>query len=557
MMGITMDEFDYIVVGAGSAGCVLAARLSEEGDASVLLIEAGGSNNHWTVNMPGAVGALLSDPKRNWHFQSEPEPELGGRVIDHPRGRMLGGSSSLNGMVYSRGHALDYDNWAFHHGCTGWSYADVLPYFRRAESYEGGGDAYRGDRGPLKVTIPDVSKSVLNTAFVEAGRQAGYAVTKDHNGYRQEGFGVNETTIFGGRRWGSARAYLKPALSRPNLTLRKNCLVERLTFEGRRATGVVYRRSGKSHTVRARREIVLSTGAFGSPQLLMLSGIGPADHLRSLGIDVVLDAPGVGSNLQDHPDLVLQQWCSSPVSLYDLSGGLKKIAVGIDWFLRKSGAAASNQFHAAAFIRTRAGIEHPDIKLELLPIAFNEDLTPIKGHSFQIHITMMRAESRGRIELTSANPADKPQINFQYFSDPRDIETLRNAVRLTRELVRQPALAQYAGEEIQPGAEVQSDEQIDAWIRRTVATAYHPSCSCRMGGNADALAVLSPDLKVRGIDGLRVADTSIMPVVTSCNTNAPTIMIAEKAADMILGRRPLPASNAPYWHNPDWRERQR
>lgn len=552
-----MDEFDYIVVGAGSAGCALASRLSEDASATVLLIEAGGSNDHWTVAMPGAVASLLADPVRNWHYRSEPEPELGGRAIDHPRGRMLGGSSSINGMVYSRGHALDYDNWAFGHGCTGWSYAEVLPYFRRSECYAGGTSAYRGTEGPLKVTVPDLSENLLNTAFVEAGGQAGYPITADHNGFQQEGFGPNETTIHGGKRWGSARAYLEPALSRANLTLRKHCLVERIEVEDTRATGVVYRSYGQQQTVRARREIILCAGAFGTPQLLMLSGIGPAAHLRSLGIDLVLDAPGVGRNLQDHPDLVLQQWCSSPVSLYGLSGGLRKIAVGIDWFVRKRGAAASNQFHAAAFIRTRAGIKHPDVKLELLPIAFGEDLRPLKGHSFQIHMTMLRAESRGQIELVSDDPADKPRINFRYFSDPRDIVTLRDAVKLTRELVRQPALAQYAGEEIQPGAAIQSDEQIDAWIRRTAATAYHPSCSCRMGGDGDAEAVLLPDLRVRGINGLRVADASVMPVVTSSNTNAPTIMIGEKAADMILGRPPLAASNLPYWQNPDWRDRQR
>lgn len=553
-----MDEiFDYIIVGGGSAGCVLAARLSEDGKNRVLLLEAGGSNAHWTVDMPLAVGSLLEDRKRNWHFQSQPEPELGGRSVDHPRGKMLGGSSSINGMVYSRGHALDYDNWASGHGCTGWSYADVLPYFRRSERYEGGENAYRGGSGPLSVTIPKLSDNPLNQAFVQAGREAGYPVSQDQNGFQQEGFGINETTIAGGRRFGTARAYLKPALGRSNLTVQLNCLVTKIAIENSRAVGVAYQVGGQAKFARARGEVLLSAGAFGSPQLLMLSGIGPAEHLRAKGIEVLFDAPGVGRNLQDHPDLVLQQWCSQPVSLYSVSQGIRKIAVGVEWFLRKSGPAASNQFHASAFIRTQAGVEHPDIKLELLPIAMKDNTAPLPGHAFQVHMTMMRAESRGYIELASADPTQKPLIRFNYLSDPRDIVTLRNALRLTREILAQPAMARYTGEEVEPGKDVQSDAEIDAWIRETVATAFHPSCSCRMGGPQDKEAVLDPDLRVRGVQGLRVVDASAMPMVTSSNINAPTIMLAEKASDIILGRDPLPKADVPVWSHPRWQTQQR
>lgn len=551
------ETFDYVIVGAGSAGCVLAARLSEDADTRVLLLEAGGSNKHWTVEMPLGVGALLRSGRRNWLFRSQPEPALGGRSIEHPRGQMLGGCSSINGMVYSRGHALDYDAWASRHGCSGWSYADVLPYFRRSERYQGGENEYRGGSGPLPVTIPDLAANALNLAFIEAGREAGYPVSQDHNGFQQEGFGPNECTIEGGRRRDTASVFLKPALARSNLSVRTNTLATKVNVHAGRATGVTYVVAGQTRVATATREVILCAGAFGSPHLLMLSGIGPADHLREKGIEVVLDAPGVGRNLQDHPDLVLQLCCREPVSLYPESFGVRKLIVGADWFLRKQGVAASNQFHAAAFIRSRAGVEHPDVKLELLPIAVGEDMNPLPQHSFQVHMTMLRADSRGWIELASANANDKPLIRFNYLSDPRDIVVLRSALRLTREIISQKSMARFAGEEIAPGSRVRSDGEIDDWIRRSVATAYHPSCTCRMGGEDDAEAVLDPTLKLRGIEGLRVADASVMPVVTSSNTNAPTIMIAEKAADLVRGRSPPPKANVPVWSHPQWRLRQR
>ena len=547
--------FDYIVVGAGSAGCVVAARLSENPRHKVLLLEAGGADKHWRIEMPLGVGALLESGAHNWNYLTEPEPHLNNRRISHPRGRVLGGSSSINGMVYTRGHGLDYDNWARKHGCTGWGYADVLPYFKRSESSAAGESPYRGGNGPLKVTAPDLTAAPLNRAFMEAGRQAGYPLTPDSNGFKQEGFGPNEMTISDGRRWSAARAYLDPARSRPNLRIESNALVVRLTFEGTRATGVVYRQQGKSYRARTGAEVILCGGSINSPQILMLSGIGPADRLRNLGIPVIADRSSVGRNLQDHPDLTVQYWCRAPVTLFSATRFPGKWVAGLRWFLSRKGLAATNQFEAAAYIRSAAGIQHPDIKLELLPLAFQPDsFNPHPGHAFQIHMTMLQAESRGAITLRSADPAAAPSIQFNYLSDPRDLATMRRAVQLTREIVRQPAMQAYAGAEIAPGGAAATEAGLDNWISDHVATAFHPAGTCRMGGDADS--VVDPQLRVRGVLGLRVVDASIMPQVVSSNTNAPTIMLAERACDFIRGHS-LPPTNLPYWVNPDWQMVQR
>jgi choline dehydrogenase len=549
------DVFDYVIIGAGSAGCVLASRLSENPRHSILLLEAGGPDRDWRIDMPLGVGALLESGAHNWNYLTDPEPHLNNRRIAHPRGRVLGGSSSINGMVYTRGHGLDYDTWAGKHGCAGWSYADLLPYFKRSERSAGGPGPYRGGDGPLRVMAPDLSLSPLNKAFMEAGRQAGYPLTPDSNAHQQEGFGPNEMTIADGRRWSTVRAYLDPARTRPNLRIESGALVERILFEGTRATGVQYRQQGRSRDVRAGGEIILSGGAINSPQILLLSGIGPAEMLRQHGIPVIADRAEVGRNLQDHPDLTVQYWCNAPVTLYPATRFPAKWLTGLRWFAARKGLAASNQFEAAAYIRTAAGIEHPDLKLELLPLAFQpESLTPHPGHAFQIHMTMLRAESRGAITLNSNDPAAAPSILFNYLSDPRDLATMRRAVRLTQEIVRQPALQAYARDEIAPGAAGVTDTALDAWIRNHIATAYHPSGTCRMGG--DPNSVLDPQLRVRGVDRLRVVDASIMPQVVSSNTNAPTIMIAERASDLIRGTS-LPPANLPYWVNTDWRTNQR
>ncbi|QEX25233.1 oxygen-dependent choline dehydrogenase [Hypericibacter adhaerens] len=552
--GALGDSFDFVVVGAGSAGCVLAARLTEDPKVRVLLLEAGGSDRDWRIEMPLGVGALLESGRHNWNYVTEPEPELGGRRIDHPRGKVLGGSSSINGMVYTRGHGRDYDGWVSEHGCTGWGYADLLPYFQRAETSAGPRDPYRGSAGPLRVMPPDIAGRPLNAAFMEAGKQAGYPLTRDSNGLQQEGFGPNEMTISGGRRWSAARAYLDPARGRPNLKILSDVLVERVVFEGKRATGVAGRRDGQAFSVRAR-EVIVSGGSINSPQVLMLSGIGPADHLQSLGMAVVADRPAVGQNLQDHPDLTVQYWLKQPVSLFPATRFPGKWLTGLTWFLAREGLAATNQFEAAAFIRTRAGIDHPDLKLELLPLAFRPgSFAPHPGHACQIHMTMLRAESRGTLTLRSADPKASPRLQFNYLSDARDLETMRRAVRLTQEIVRQPALQAYVRDEIAPGPAGANEASLERWIRDNIATAFHPAGTCRMGGDPDS--VVDPQLCVRGVEGLRVVDASIMPQVVSANTNAPTIMLAERASDIIRGLS-LPASNLPYWTHPNWQTAQR
>ena len=554
------SEYDWIIVGAGSAGCVLANRLSEESDATVLLIEAGGSDKSVLVQMPTALSIPMNTKRFNWGFEAEPDPGLDGRALDCPRGKALGGSSSINGMVYVRGHAGDFDEWA-EAGAEGWSYADVLPYFRRADDWAGpmdGDDPYRAKGGPLGRCNGNNMKNPLYRAFIEAGEQAGYGTTEDYNGYRQEGFGPMHMTVKNGVRWSTANAYLRPALGRSNLDLIKKALVRRVVLEGRRAVGVELEAGGATRTVRARREVVLAAGSIGSPQLLQLSGIGPAAVLTAAGIEPVLDLPGVGANLQDHLEVYFQFRCKEPITLNGRLGPLSKLGIGIRWILFKDGLGATNHFESCAFIRSRPGIRWPDIQFHFLPGAMRYDgRAAFAGHGFQVHIGPMKPKSRGHVAIRSADPRHAPEIRFNYMSAEEDREVFRNAVKLTREIMAQPAMDPYRGEEIQPGAAVQSDPAIDAWIRQNAESAYHPSCTCKIGGDDDPMAVLTPDCRLRGIEGLRVVDSSVFPTITNGNLNAPTIMVAERASDLIRGMAPLPPSNAPAWFDPEWETRQR
>ena len=550
------ETFDYIIVGAGSAGCVLADRLTEDGRSSVLVLEYGGSDRSIFIQMPAALSIPMNSKTYNWGYESEPEPHLDGRRISCPRGKVLGGSSSINGMVYARGNPLDFERWE-EEGAKGWGFRDVLPYFRRAETFAGGADAYRGGEGPL-ATARGRKSNPLYDAFIEAGRQAGYAVCADLNGERQEGFGALDMTVRAGVRASAANAYLRPAMKRPNLSVLTRALVTRIAFEGRRAIGAHYRRGGREHMAKARREVILCGGPINSPQLLKLSGVGPAQELRSLGIDVVADRPGVGENLQDHLELTVQVASRQPITLFSYTGLLGRALVGAEWLMRGRGLGASNHFEAGGFIRSRAGVRYPDIQFHFLPMAVAYDGSALaREHGFQAHVGPMRSKSCGSVRLKSADPAEKPRIAFNYMSHPEDWIEMRACVRLAREIFVQPAFDFYRGREIKPGPKCVSDEAIDAFVREHVESAYHPSCSCKMGSPGDPLAVVDPETRVIGVEALRVVDSSIMPSITNGNLNAPTIMLAEKAADMIRGLDPLPASNAPYYAAPDWETRQR
>ncbi len=547
---------DYVIVGAGSAGCVLADRLTEDGRSTVLLLEYGGSDRALVIQMPAALSIPMNSKTYNWGYWSEPEPHLGGRRMNCPRGKVLGGSSSINGLVYVRGHPLDFERWE-DEGAKGWGYANVLPYFRRAESFCAGGDAYRGDDGPL-ATSRGPKINPLYDAFIEAGRQAGYHVSADLNGEQQEGFGAFDMTVKDGVRWSTANAYLKSAMKRPNLAVVTQALVQRIAFDGRRAIGVHYRRGGRDHFAQARREVILSGGAINSPQLLKLSGVGPSAELRSHGIEVVADRPGVGENLQDHLEFYFQVASKQPITLYGQTGLVARALVGLQWLALGRGLGASNHFEAGGFIRSRAGIRYPDIQFHFLPMAVAYDGSALaKEHGFQAHVGPMRSKSRGSVGLRSRDPAEPPSIRFNYMSHPDDWVEMRACVRLTREIFGQQAFDPYRGREIKPGSKCASDEAIDAFVRDHVESAYHPSCTCKMGSADDPLAVVDPQTRVIGLEALRVVDSSIMPSITNGNLNAPTIMLAEKAADAIRGRDPLPASNAPYYVAPDWETRQR
>ncbi|MEM8591524.1 MAG: choline dehydrogenase [Pseudomonadota bacterium] len=546
-------EADYVIIGAGSAGCAMAYRLTEAGH-SVIVVEFGGSDRGPFINMPGALSFPMNMKRYDWGFRTEPEPHLGGRSLVTPRGKVIGGSSSINGMIYVRGHPKDFDHWR-DIGAEGWGYADVLPYFKRMENWHDGGHggdpSWRGAEGPLHVSRGK-RDNPLTQAFVEAGRQAGYEVTGDYNGEQQEGFGPFDMTVWKGERWSAAKAYLRPAQATGR------CLVATgfarcITMDGTRATGV----DMGGYTIRATREVIIAASAINSPKLLMLSGIGPANHLAENGIDVIADRPGVGQNLQDHLELYIQMAASQPVSLYKYWNLLGKAYVGARWLLRRDGPGASNGFESAAFIRSRAGVDYPDIQYHFLPMAIRYDGEAVAdGHGFQAHVGPMRSPSRGQITLRSADPEEPPKIEFNYMAHAEDWQDFRTAIHLTREIFAQDAFAPYAKHEIQPGAAAQSDEALNDFIRDHAESAYHPCGTCKMGAASDPMAVVDPDCRVIGTENLRVADSSIFPRITNGNLNAPSIMTGEKAADHILGRR-LPPSNAEPWEHPSWQRAQR
>ncbi len=550
------DIFDFVIVGAGSAGCVLADRLSADGKNTVLVLEYGGTDIGPFIQMPSALSYPMSMSTYNWGYETIPEKHLGGRILAAPRGKVVGGSSSINGMVYVRGHAKDFDAWE-QLGAKNWAFRDCLPYFKRLENAHGGEAEWRGTDGNMHVTRGTM-KNPLYNAFIKAGVEAGYAHTLDYNGYRQEGFGQMEMTIWKGQRWSAANAFLKPALKRKNLHLRTGALVDKILFEDKRAIAVEYKIGKKTRRAKARREIILSASAFNSPAILQRSGIGDAEHLKSLGIEPLGNLPGVGQNLQDHLELYVQYAVSQPVSLNSQLGLFSKGKIGLQWLLSKTGLGATNHFESCGFIRSAKGVEYPDIQFHFLPGAISYDgRAASKGHGMQVHAGPNRSKSRGSVKITSTEANAAPQIHFNYMSHPDDWRDYRRTIKLTREIFAQSSLQEFALHELKPGTNTQSDDQLDEFIRQNVGSAFHPCGTCTMGEKSNPMTVIDSDCKVVGFENLRVVDSSIFPQITNGNLNAPSLMVAEKAADIILGKQPLPATMQQPFVHPDWQNSQR